>query len=84
MYRPFTTEPVYGDIYMYFLSNGRRTENLFLGVVTKKGKQGHWVRYWDNGNKRTKDFILTLKKMVYGLSGRKMDLNLQKSFMKMV
>ena len=50
------------DIYMYFLSNGRRTENLFLGVVTKKGKQGHWVRYWDNGNKKDEGFYINSKK----------------------
>ena len=62
LYRPFTKEPVYGDIYMYFLSNGRRTENLFLGVVTKKGKQGHWVRYWDNGNKKDEGFYINSKK----------------------
>jgi len=62
LYRPFTNEPVYGDIYMYFLSNGRRTENLFLGVVTKKGKQGHWVRYWDNGNKKDEGFYINSKK----------------------
>ena len=36
LYRPFTNEPVYGDIYMYFLDNGRRTDTIFLGVITKK------------------------------------------------
>ena len=30
LYRPFTNEPVYGDIYMYFLINNQRSENVFL------------------------------------------------------
>ena len=62
LYRPFTNEPVYGDIYMYFLNNGRRTENIFLGVITKKGKQGHWRRYWENGNKKDEGYYTNSKK----------------------
>ena len=37
---------------MYFLINNQRSENVFLGLITKKGKQGHWTRYWDNGFKK--------------------------------
>ena len=35
---------------------------IFFGVVTKKGKQGHWVRYWDNGNKKDEGFYINSKK----------------------
>jgi len=61
-YRPFTNEPVYGDIYMYFLEGNKKSENIFLGVVTRKGKQGQWARYWDNGVKKTEGFYINSKK----------------------
>lgn len=63
LYRPFTNEPIHGDIYMYFLSNGLRTESVFLGVITRKGKQGHWTRYWENGNKRDEGSYIDSKKI---------------------
>jgi len=62
LYRPFTNEPVFGDIYMYFLINNKRSENVFLGSITKKGKQGHWKRYWDNGYKKDEGFYIDSKK----------------------
>ena len=62
LYRPFTNEPVCGDIYMYFLINNQRSENVFLGLITKKGKQGHWTRYWDNGYKKDEGFYINSKK----------------------
>ena len=62
LYRPFTNEPVYGDIYMYFLINNQRSENVFLGLITKKGKQGHWTSYWDNGFKKDEGFYINSKK----------------------
>ena len=62
LYRPFTNEPVYGYIYMYFLINNQRSENVFLGLITKKGKQGYWTRYWDNGYKKDEGFYINSKK----------------------
>ena len=48
---------------MYFLDNGRRTDTIFLGVITKKGKQGHWKRYWKNGNKKDEGSYIDSKKI---------------------
>ena len=48
---------------MYFLDNGRRTDTIFLGVITKKGKQGHWTRYWENGNKKDEGSYVDSKKI---------------------
>ncbi len=61
-YRPFTNEQVYGDIYRYFFENNKRSENIFLGAVTKTGKQGHWTRYWDNGFKKAEGYYTNSKK----------------------
>ena len=48
---------------MYFFDNGRRTDTIFLGVMTKNGKQGHWTRYWNNGNKKDEGSYIDSKKI---------------------
>ncbi len=60
--RPFTNEPVVGDIYQYFIFNNQRSDKVFIGIVTKKGKQGYWTRYWNNGNKKDEGYYKNSKK----------------------
>ena len=60
--RPFTNEEVYGDIYRYFLKNNERSEKVFVGLITEKGKQGHWTRWWENGQKREEGYYVNSKK----------------------
>ena len=60
--RPFTNEPVFGDIYQYFVIDNQRTDKVFIGTVTRKGKQGYWTRYWENGIKKDQGYFINSKK----------------------
>ena len=60
--RPFTNEPVVGDLYQYFIYNNQRSDKVFVGIVTKKGKQGYWTRYWSNGNKKDEGYFINSEK----------------------
>jgi len=60
--RPFSNEPVIGDVYQYFIINSKKSDKIFVGMVTKKGKQGHWTRYWDNGKKKNEGYFVDSKK----------------------
>ncbi len=60
--RPFTNEPVFGDLYRYFIHDKKRSDKVFVGIVTKKGKQGYWTRYWENGNKKEEGYYINSKK----------------------
>ena len=51
--RPITNEPVIGDIYRYFGSGNMESKNVFIGTITTKGKNGNWIRWWDNGEKKS-------------------------------
>ena len=60
--RPFSNEPVIGDIYQYFIINSKKSDKIFVGMVTKKGKQGYWTRYWNNGKKKNEGYFVDSKK----------------------
>ena len=60
--RPFTNEPVYGDIYQHIKIENQRSNKVFIGTVTRKGKQGYWTRYWENGRKKDQGYYTNSKK----------------------
>ena len=51
--RQITNEPVIGDIYRYFRNDNMESKNVFIGTITTKGKNGNWIRWWDNGEKKS-------------------------------
>jgi len=61
--RPFTNEPVYGDLYRYFIMhNNKKSDKVFIGIITKTGKQGYWTRFWDNGQKKEEGYYINSMK----------------------
>jgi len=82
--QPFTNERVIGDVYRYFVNDNLKSENVFVGKITENGKQGIWTRWWNNGEKKSKDTILILLSMVNGPNGWKMENNIQKYSITMV
>ena len=82
--RPVTNEPVIGDIYRYFGNGNMESKNVFIGTITTEGKNGNWIRWWDNGKKNQKDAISILLKKVSGLNGLKLEINILKYCIKTV
>ena len=58
--RPITNEPVIGDIYRYFGSGNMESKNIFIGTITTEGKNGSWIRWWDNGEKKSEGCYIIL------------------------
>ena len=56
--KPFTNERVIGDIYRYFVNDNLKSENVFVGKITKNGKQGIWTRWWNNGGKKIQGYYI--------------------------
>ena len=56
--RPITNEPVIGDIYRYFGKGNMESKNVFIGTVTTEGKNGNWIRWWNNGEKKSEGHYL--------------------------
>ena len=61
----FTNERVVGDIYRYFVNDNLKSENVFVGKITKTGKQGIWTRWWNNGQKKIQGHYINSVK--YGI-----------------
>ena len=51
--RLITNEVVIGDIYRYFEKGNIKSKKVFIGTITTKGKNGNWIRWWDNGRKKS-------------------------------
>ena len=56
--RPMTNEIVIGDIYRYFKKGNIKTEKVFVGTITTDGKNGNWIRWWNNGRKKSEGLYL--------------------------
>ena len=56
--RPMTNEVVIGDIYRYFKKGNKKSKKVFVGSITTEGKNGNWIRWWDNGSKKSEGFYL--------------------------
>ena len=56
--RPITNEVVIGDIYRYFKKGSIKSKKVFIGTITTKGKNGNWIRWWDNGRKKSEGLYL--------------------------
>ncbi len=63
--KPFTNERVIGNIYRYFVNDNLKSENVFVGKITKNGKQGIWTRWWNNGQKKIQGHYINSVK--YGI-----------------
>ena len=51
--RLITNEVVIGDIYRYFKKGNIKSKKVFIGTITTEGKNGNWIRWWDNGRKKS-------------------------------
>jgi len=51
--RPMTNEVVIGDIYRYFKKGNIKSKKVFVGSITTNGKNGNWIRWWNNGRKKS-------------------------------
>ena len=56
--QPFTNERVIGDVYRYFVNDNLKSDNVFVGKITKNGKQGNWTRWWNNGEKKIQGYYI--------------------------
>ena len=56
--RPIINEPVIGDIYIYFGNGNMESKNVFIGTITTEGKNGNWIRWWNNRGKKSEGHYL--------------------------
>ena len=61
-FRPFTDDIIYGDLYRNFSIDNKESKKVYVGLITNKGRQGHWTRYWDNGYKKEEGTYIDSKK----------------------
>jgi len=61
-FRPITNEKVLGQLFRSFRANSILVKIEFVGVVTRKGKNGHWTRWWLNGKKKSSGEFINSKK----------------------
>ena len=60
--RPMTNEVVIGDIYRYFKKGNINLKKVFVGSITTEGKNGNWIRWWNNGIKKSEGLYLNSEK----------------------
>ncbi|MGY8762714.1 MAG: hypothetical protein ACKVLF_05925 [Nitrospinaceae bacterium] len=57
-----TNEVVIGDIYRYFKKGNINLKKVFVGSITTEGKNGNWIRWWNNGIKKSEGLYLNSEK----------------------
>ena len=60
--RLITNEVVIGDIYRYFKKGNINLKKVFVGSITTGGKNGNWIRWWNNGIKKSEGLYLNSEK----------------------
>ena len=61
-FRLFTNEQVFGELYITFKTDENLIKNKFIGQVTRKGKNGNWKIWWNNGAKKASGYYSNSKK----------------------